>query len=62
MADDTFLEVIDLREYVGKSKSALNRIRGRIIGLNGKSRKIIEELSGGYSQEMMEINLFIGQN
>jgi|TARA_B100002003_G_C13803393_1_gene396464 ribosomal RNA assembly protein len=48
MADDTFLEVIDLREYVGKSKSALNRIRGRIIGLNGKSRKIIEELSGGY--------------
>ena len=48
MDDDTFLEVIDLREYVGKSKSALNRIKGRIIGLNGKSRRLIEELSGGY--------------
>ncbi len=47
MDDDTFLEVIDLRDYVGKSKSALNRIRGRIIGLNGKSRRVIEELSGG---------------
>ena len=47
MDEDTFLEVIDLRDYVGKSKSALNRIRGRIIGLNGKSRRIIEELSGG---------------
>ena len=48
MTDDIFLEVIDLREYVGKSKSALNRIKGRIIGLNGKSRRLIEELSGGY--------------
>ncbi len=46
--DDIILEVIDLRDYAGKSKSALTRIRGRIIGLNGKSRKLIEELSGGY--------------
>ncbi|MFQ6134936.1 MAG: KH domain-containing protein [Nitrososphaerales archaeon] len=46
--DDTILEVIDLRDYVGKSKSALTRIRGRIIGINGKSRRLIEELSGGY--------------
>jgi len=48
MDDDVFLEVIDLRNYAGKSKNALDRIRGRIIGLQGKSRKLIEELSGGY--------------
>ena len=48
MDDDIFLEIIDLREYVGKSENALNRIKGRIIGLNGKSRRLIEELSGGY--------------
>jgi len=47
MEDDKTIEVIDLRDYVGKSRSALNRIKGRIIGLNGKSRRLIEELSGG---------------
>lgn len=48
MEDDKIIEVIDLRDYVGKSRSALNRIKGRIIGLNGKSRRLIEELSGGF--------------
>ncbi len=45
--DNVILEVIDLRDYAGKSKSALTRIRGRIIGLNGNSRRLIEELSKG---------------
>jgi len=42
------LEVIDLRDFAGKSESALGRIRGRIIGLNGKSRRVIEELTACY--------------
>lgn len=46
--EDVILEIIDLRNYIDKSKRALTRIRGRIIGLNGKSRRLIEELSGGY--------------
>ncbi len=46
LEEDTILEVIDLREYVGKSRRALTRIRGRIIGFNGKSRRLIEELTG----------------
>lgn len=46
--DDVLLEIIDLREYTGKSRNALIRIRGRIIGFNGKSRRLIEELSGSY--------------
>jgi len=45
---DTTLEVLDLRDYAGKSDNSLERIRGRIIGLNGKSRKTIEELTKSY--------------
>ncbi len=44
----TVLEIIDLREYAGKSENALQRVRGRIIGLKGKSRRVIEELTGCY--------------
>lgn len=42
---DTFLEIVDLREFAGKSENSLERIRGRIIGLKGKSREVIEELT-----------------
>lgn len=42
---DYIFEVVDLREYVGKSKEALLRLKGRVIGKEGKSRKIIEELT-----------------
>jgi ribosomal RNA assembly protein len=38
--------VIDLRESIGKSKSSLERIKGRIIGEQGKARRVIEELTG----------------
>lgn len=37
---------IDLRDYTGRSPNALARIKGRIIGEGGKSRRTIEELSG----------------
>jgi len=39
------LEVIDLRGYAGRSSKSLERIRGRVIGLRGKSRRVIEELT-----------------
>ena len=44
--EGTALEVIDLRDYAGKSVNSLERIRGRVIGLKGKSRRVIEELTG----------------
>lgn len=47
-ADDIMLEVIDLEDYFGKSKNALQRVRGRIIGRNGMTRKIIENMTGVY--------------
>ncbi len=37
--------IIDLEEYVGTSRNAQNRVRGRIIGKDGKSRELLEELT-----------------
>lgn len=46
--EEEVYQMIDLRDYAGKSPSALARIRGRIIGEGGKARRTIEELSGAY--------------
>jgi ribosomal RNA assembly protein len=46
MDEGTALEVIDLRDFAGRSANSLERIRGRVIGLKGKSRRVIEELTG----------------
>ena len=43
--EDNDIMVIDLEEYVGTSKNAQKRVRGRIIGKAGKSREILEELT-----------------
>ncbi len=45
---DYCFELIDLKEYAGKSKDTLLRIKGRIIGSEGKSRRLIEELTGAH--------------
>ena len=47
-SENTILEVIDLRQIFGKSESDMRRIRGRIIGRDGKTRRIIEELTETY--------------
>jgi ribosomal RNA assembly protein len=44
--EDEAMEVIDLTDFVGRSENALKRVRGRIIGENGKARRSIEELTG----------------
>ena len=41
---DYIFEVVDVNEYV-KSKEAMLRLKGRVIGKEGKSRKLIEELT-----------------
>jgi len=43
--DESILEVIDLRETAGKSQSEMKRLKGRIIGKEGKTRRLIEELT-----------------
>ena len=43
--EEAVLDVIDLRTVFGKSEADLKRIKGRIIGMNGKTRRILEELT-----------------
>jgi ribosomal RNA assembly protein len=43
--EEAMLDVIDLRTIFGRSESDIRRIKGRIIGMNGKTRRIIEELT-----------------
>jgi len=43
--EEAVLDVIDLRLIFGRSESDIRRIKGRIIGMNGKTRRIIEELT-----------------
>lgn len=43
--EEIMLDVIDLRTIFGRSESDIRRVKGRIIGMNGKTRRIIEELT-----------------
>lgn len=43
--EDFMLDIIDLRAIFGRSESDIRRVKGRIIGMEGKTRKIIEELT-----------------
>ncbi len=46
--EENMLTVIDLREIFGRSDSDIQRVKGRVIGTEGKTRKIIEELSEAF--------------
>ncbi|AGI48402.1 universal archaeal KH domain protein [Thermoplasmatales archaeon BRNA1] len=46
--DDMYLETIDIKEAVGDRQSQVQRARGRLIGKDGKTRKIIEDLADVY--------------
>ncbi len=48
LKQDYIFELINLNEYTGKSKNTLLRLKGRVIGKEGKSRKLIEDLSESY--------------
>jgi ribosomal RNA assembly protein len=44
--DDEYLEIVDLKEFVSGRPNQMARVRGRIIGQNGKTRGLIEDLAG----------------
>ena len=44
--EDEIFDFIDLRLVFGRSESDIKRVKGRVIGANGKTRKLIEELTG----------------
>jgi len=46
--DEYYFELLDMRDWVGKKKEHVKRIAGRIIGKEGKARRLIEEMTGAY--------------
>jgi ribosomal RNA assembly protein len=40
-----YLEIISLKQYIGSSNKALHRVRSRVIGSEGKTRKTIEQFT-----------------
>jgi ribosomal RNA assembly protein len=43
--EDEIFDMIDLRLIFGRSESDIKRIKGRIIGEDGKTRRLIEDLT-----------------
>jgi ribosomal RNA assembly protein len=43
--ENAVLDIVDLRLAFGKSDSDIKRVKGRIIGMEGKTRRLIEELT-----------------
>jgi len=41
--EDYYLETIDIKEFSGKSRRRMITLRGRIIGKEGKTKKLIEK-------------------
>lgn len=44
--EEYIMEVISILDFTGKSKKKLIRMKGRVIGANGKARVMIEDLTG----------------
>ncbi len=46
--DDYYLEVLDLDVYFDRSEKLIARYLSRVIGIEGKAKKVIEDLSDAY--------------
>ena len=44
--DDNSMQIIDFRDFISKSPNSILRMKGRVIGESGKTRKTIQELTG----------------
>jgi ribosomal RNA assembly protein len=62
LRDDTYLAVIEIKRVTGhKTKASLWRIRSRLIGVRGRARARIEELSGASVSVLGSTVALIGQ-
>src|SRR6266852_6278129 len=46
LIEEFTLGIIDLHEFFGKNEAEIRRVDGRIIGREGKTRRILEQLTG----------------
>ena len=45
LKQDYILEILNAQDFAGKSKSSVDRLKGRVIGKEGKARTTIEDLT-----------------
>lgn len=45
LSDDTDFFVFDIHDYVGKRESHVRRLKSRVIGRDGKTKRVLEELT-----------------
>ena len=58
--ENVYFEIIDIKDFTGKKENRIRVLKARIIGRNGKTRKIIEELSGAEISISMHTIAIIG--
>ena len=46
LEDDIFLRMFDVRDFAGKNPKRVRQVRARLIGTGGKTRRLVEELTG----------------
>ncbi len=46
LEDDIFLRMFDVRDCAGKNPKRVRQVRARLIGTGGKTRRLVEELTG----------------
>jgi len=44
--DGIYLKIFDIKDYAGRKKTHVMRVKGRVIGRKGKAKKFIEETTG----------------
>jgi len=60
LGEDQVLIILDLKQYVGDKPNHLQRILGRVIGEEGRARRMIEEMTGTYISIYETIIAIIG--
>ena len=48
LSDDFDFFVFDIRDYVGKKETHVRRLKSRIIGRKGKTKRVLEDLTDSY--------------